>query len=507
MITKSTYYQLLYICLTCLLLSSCSDEEDTGEAPVRTPVSLKASIYEFEATEGNVWKSGEEFGVFMLEAGTGKVVNNYANLLYTADDYSATGYLIPSGEPMYWPTDGTTVDFVAYHPYRSDAAASRASGWQVSIDLSDQNRVAADDFIYSKDDTGRKASGSFEFQLKPVLARVVVDLMAGAGISTGQLDAMKMSIRGKHTLGVYDLIEGKFLEFSKKGEVDMKKSDDGEHRHEAVIFPGEVADEMKVSVAIPAEEGDTLQLETSLNNTITYAEENTEYEIGLKVTPDGLEPTLVSTSPIYILDWQDDKEDVEEEITTGAANLVKDGKLDKLTADAFSAVTSVPATPHTWYGMANQVEGIFDLYRDRQQGNVLSMKFAGSLSWYKNYIGYTSKGAEAATYQLTFKARADVAGAKLQTYVRINKSGNHFFVLEGADLTKACASQTVELTKEWTTYVVNFDFTRTANTLYASGLEITPAASDDLNNFYVAFAAQQAEVEYSIDDITFIKQE
>lgn len=502
---KNTYGKLL-IGMLAVLFVSCGDDE-VKIVPQPVPVSLKANVFTFGDDEGSYWKAGEKFGVFMVKAGTEEIVGNYSNLTYTADDYSATGYLIPTGEPMYYPTDGSKVDFIAYHPY--EAMVARSSGYQVTIDLSDQNKAKADDFIHSKEGRGKDASsGCCELQLKPVLSRLVVDMMPGAGITEAQLQKMKVALHGKNTLGVFDVMKGEFLSFSQPGEVDMKKSSDSETTHEAVIFPGAVSDEMNVVVQMENEAGETVTLEVPLNEVVPHAEENTEYEVGLKVTPDGLEPTLVSTSPIYILDWQDDKENVEDEIVIGLPNLVKDGKLDELSADALVQGAKVPATPYTWYGMANQVEGSFDVYRDSKQGNVLSMKFDGALSWYKNYLGYTSKGAEAAGYQLTFKARSAVAGAKLQVYVRINKSDNHFFVLQDADLSKPCAAQVCQLTTEWTTYVVNFDFTQTVNTLYTpaeGGVVATTEA--DRDNFYIAFTPQQAEVEYCIDDITCIKQE
>lgn len=487
---------------------SCTDDETGTESPVPVPVVLKASIYEFQATEGTVWKSGESFGVFMLKSGTEEVVGNYSNLLYTTDDYSATGYLIPSGDPMYYPADGSKVDVIAYYPYQPNVTMSRASGYQVTLDLSDSKKVKADDFIYSKEGQGLGPQNkSYELQLKPVLSKIVVNLMPGNGVTDQQLQDMDFSLKGMHTLGTFDLVHGQFLSLDNVQEVPMVKSGDSYGR-EIVVFPGEVQEEMKLTAEVKTETGEVVKLEVSLDEVVEHAEENTEYEIGVKVTPEGLEPTLVGTSPIYILDWQDDKENVEDDIVVGLPNLVKDGKLDELSADQLVKGTSVPATPYTWFGMANQVEATFDVYREPKQGNVLSMSFGGSLAWYKNYIGYTSQKAEATGYQLTFKARSTVPGAKLQVYVRINKNGNHFFVLQDADLAKPCAAYVCQLTSEWTTYVVDFDFTQTVNTLYTpqeGGVVAT--TQEDRNNFYIAFTPQQTEVEYCIDDITLIKQE
>ncbi|MBQ8674389.1 MAG: fimbrillin family protein [Bacteroides sp.] len=499
---KNTYGHLL-LGLLALLVIACKDKDEKGGiAP--TPVSLKAGIYTIQAEEGSVWKAGEEFGVFMLKNGTSQVVADYANLLHTADDYSATGYLVPDGEPMYYPTDGSLVDFIAYHPYDAQAGNTRASGYIVSFDLTNQQKASPDDFIYSNEGRGRSASGgSYELQLKPVLAQVVVELVPGSGYTDDDLKARDVTLRHMPVKAAFNLLEGRFLSPETSADVVLKAVTGAAARREVVLLPGEVPDDMVLAVDMEAG-GQPFSLTGRLNSVVPHAEANTRYEVRVKVTPDGLEPTLVSTSPIYVLDWQNDGDNVDEEIVEGIPNLVKDGALDNLKAEQLQTVTAVPATPHMWYGMANQVEGTFDVYRDRQQGNVLSMSFAGTLAWYKNYLGYTSTEAQAAHYQLTFKMRSSVAGAKLQTYVRIAKQGNHFFVLKDADTTKACAARVLEATTEWTTYVVDFDFTRTVNTIYASGLQITPSTDDDRNSFYVAFVPQQAGVEYVLDDVTFM---
>lgn len=502
------YNRLLTSMLVCLFLSSCKEDEEVKE-PQLAPVVLKASIYGFEAEEGEIWRSGQEFGVFMLQAGTEQPVDGHANELYTADNYSATGYLVPSGEPMYYPADGTQVDIVAYYPYEANPIVSRASsGYAVELDLSNQKEVKADDFIHSNEGKSLHAgSGVCELHLHPVLSKIVIDLMPGAGISEDQLKKMNVSLQHMHTTGVFDLLHGVFLSLEEVKNVPMVQASGSDGHREAVVFPGEVPEQMAIAVEVENAEGETVAFEVPVSEVIPHAEKNTQYEVGLKVTPEGLEATLVSTSPIYILDWQNDKENVEDEIELGLTNLVKDGKLDNLTADRLTKVTSVPKTFHTWYGMANQVEGNFALYHMEGRGNVLSMNFTGALAWYKNYLGYTSTGADAAHYQLTFKAKSKRNGAKLQTYVRINKSGNHFFVLKDADLTKACAAKVFELSTEWTTFVVDFDFAQTVNTLYAKDIQITPPVAADWKDFFLAFVAQQEGVDYYIDDVTLIKQE
>lgn len=495
-------YRYLWVALTLLAAAtSCSDSNDEDTPDNRTPVVLKALNYTFGASEGDVWKNGETFGVFMLKQGTTQVVDNYANLRYTADNYSATGYLIPEGDPMYYPTDGTTVDLIAYHPYSAD---TRASGHQVTFDLSDQQKLEADDFIYSSEGKSLSMnSGSYELQLKPVLSRIVMNLMPGNGISEKELETVRLTLKGVHATATFDLLEGTFLTTGETREVTFRQTDN--NSHQAVLFPGDITAGMTLTASFTRENGSTLTLETPLNHSLSQTNENVEYEIALKVTPEGLDSELESASYIYILDWQDDKFPMDETIRPSLPNLVQDSRLDLLTIGEWQSVTSVPGMAYTWYGMANQVEGNFLVQKDDTQGKVLSMEFEGTLAWYKNYLGYTSENAENTTYQLTFKARADKPGAKLRTYVRIHQKDNLFFVLDGADITQACAAQEFELTDAFTTFVVNYDFTRTVNTINSKDIVIAPSTEENRKSFYLAFMATEAGVEYQIDDVTFIK--
>lgn len=503
---KRLFRYWLSVLMVLIPFSSCKDNED--DSPRTSPVVLKAGIYEFDSAESTIWKAGEKFGVFMVKTGTEEVVSNYANTLYTADDYSATGYLIPTGEPMYYPADGSKVDIRAYHPYSPNLSKTRSAieEYVIPLDLSDQKRVKADALIYSRDGEGLgSGSGSHELQLKPVLSRIMLDLVPGAGITENRLKEAKVHIRRIHTNGMFDLLKGKFTSLTAEKEVETKKRSETGQR-EAVLFPGEIGQKTTVAVALETEGGNIRCLEAPLSEATVRMEENMQYEMMLKVMPDKLELTLIRTSSIHILDWQDDDDNVSDNVEAGIPDLVKENTLETLNAGQLAATVSVPKSKYVWYGMANSVEGTFDVLQEQGQGNVLRMNFTGKPAWYKSYLGYTSKGAEATHYQLTFKARSNTPNALLQTYVRINKSGNHFFVLKEADTTKACAARVHKLTTEWTTYVVDFDFAQTVNTIYSSDIAITPSTADDRNDFYLAFAAQAEGVEYYIDDITFMKQ-
>ena len=519
-------YSLIYplvACLATFAVSSCSSDDNSETQPERTPVVLSSKVYTMDAEDGTVLRSGEEFGVFMLKANTDEPVQGYSNVLYTADNYSATGYLIPSGEPMYYPTDGSQVDIVAYFPYREDvtvAALGRAdnhSGYIYEMNMKDQKKAKVDDFLHGPQEKGHSAQkAKVQLQMRPVIARIKMVLEAGADMSVEQMSKLNAHLDNLPTIAWFDLIHGTFLELHEKEQVEMKKTTDattGAITVEALIFPGAVGKDVELTLKDPTHPEQEIHLSIPLNDVVEHAEENTEYQVLAKVTPDGIEAELVGTSPIYVEDWQND-DSLMDDMTYNETELVTDGTFENLKPEDLVVGTGVAKTDHTWFGVINKVEGQVELATDSVQGKMLSMNFTGNeMSWYRNYVGHTMSGGKRDHYHLQFKARAAEKGAKLQVYVKVNKSGNYFFVLGGADTSKACAARTFSLSDEWKTYTIDFDLTQVVNTINTPKVAtdgtqpVVASTADDLANFYAAFAAATDGATYYIDDVTMIKIE
>ena len=528
---KDIRLYLLWICCSMFMFSSCSDDDQTDESiTTPVPVVLSGKVYSMDNEDGTILRSGEKFGVFMLEAGTDQPVENYANVLHTADDYSATGYLVPVGEPMYYPSDGRPVDIVAYFPYQEDVTAaslnlkgtSRAdnrSDYIYQMNLKDQQKAKVDDFLHAPQEKGHhKENTKVNLALQPVVARIQMTLEPGADMTIEKMSKLLAHLSNMPTIAYFDLVHGTFLELHEKEAIEMKKTTDqatGSVQVSALVFPGAIEEEADLVLKDPEAPESEIHLTLPLKEVIEHAEENTEYQVRAKVTPQGIEAELVGTSPIYVEDWQNDKP-VSDNMIYNPTELITNGTFENLTADDCKTGTGVAQTNHTWFAVknGNDVEGEATLTTDSVQGKVLSMNFSGNgMAWYRNYIGHTMSNGTRHAYHLQFKARAATKGAKLQVYVKVNKSGNYFFVLNKANTQKACAARTISLTEEWKTYTIDFDLTKVVNTINTpkvatdGTLPIVDSTKEDLANFFAAFAATTDGATYYIDDVTMIEIE
>ena len=112
--------------------ASCSSDNDDPEPepepdPTAVAASFTASIKPLGArASSDLWSKGDEIGVFMVSNGSvlsdGSIVGDGINRnLRTSGDRDGKFQPLNNNHRLFFPTDGSKVDFIAYHPYRSDS--------------------------------------------------------------------------------------------------------------------------------------------------------------------------------------------------------------------------------------------------------------------------------------------------------------------------------------------------------------------------------------------------
>ena len=160
----------------------------------------------------NMWEPGDGIGVYMLRAGS---VNNWnaTNLLgktnahYGHNSLTAAAGLVFSGvddaNKLYWPTDGSAVDFVAYYP-RTEAISD---DYFYPVDVSEQDPSKEKIDLLWTNTAKIHSSGSPALQFTHKMAKLVINVTDGSGADITDLTA---TIKGLNTTARFDLRNGTF---------------------------------------------------------------------------------------------------------------------------------------------------------------------------------------------------------------------------------------------------------------------------------------------------------
>lgn len=189
-----------------LILSACSEENQTmpGSETDQALVSFTASIEgETRATDTD-WEIGDAIGVFMTKAGTAlsneSIVDEANNRMYTTS--SSDGKFLPTtGQSIFYPTDGSKVDFTAYYPYKEIL-----DNFQYPVDVTDQSKPAELDLMYANNvrEVGKGNTNRLIFDRQ--LASIKLNITMGKGITS--LNGLKVNLTGLPTRAAFSLAEG-----------------------------------------------------------------------------------------------------------------------------------------------------------------------------------------------------------------------------------------------------------------------------------------------------------
>lgn len=120
---KQTTINLLLL-LPLLWLAGCSNEDDAGLQPEIRPgnevlfnigfaPSTRAST---DAAFNTVFEDGDEIGVFAMKEGTTAAIAQNVKLVRISGNWTAA----TDADKIYYPLDGSKLDFYVYYPYQGD---------------------------------------------------------------------------------------------------------------------------------------------------------------------------------------------------------------------------------------------------------------------------------------------------------------------------------------------------------------------------------------------------
>ena len=249
----------------------------------------------------------------MLKNGSNEIIGDNANIKFLADNRGTTGYLVPANNiPIYYPTDGSKVDFRVYYPYNENIATRSLGINQTEVVI--KNNTKADALLYSDNCQGATGDNKPTVQIKSMLSVVKLDMRC----QIEDAATVTAAIRNAATRATFDIIEGKFTErIVEDAPVQFtatKKVDNGEDVYtlQATLLSGIIEEDAVIDIIVKDNAGKVIKAykPASLRKVLALseeqpAEENTQYDIDvqLNAASNNITTQVAAKSQIVILKW------------------------------------------------------------------------------------------------------------------------------------------------------------------------------------------------------------
>lgn len=276
-----------------VLFGSCKKEGSTGTGTeIATGIKFASSINGQIKTKAvnDVWETNDAIGVFM------KTGNGFSNVLAANKKYNTAGdgqfAASSSDQTLYYPENGSNVDFIAYYPFRQNLANTI-----YSVDVNNQSNQSAIDLLYANNATGlNKTSTAANLNFIHQLAKIEFTIKAGAGIT--DLTGLSATIAGLNTKANFDLATGTLGTQTEVGDIVAKTGTvNNALISEAIVLPVEDASGKVV----------TFRLTTGIFKltlpTGTKFEQGKKYTYAIELKNDGTATPQAVALTATITDW------------------------------------------------------------------------------------------------------------------------------------------------------------------------------------------------------------
>lgn len=253
-------------------MSSCSSDFDASNDDARGEVTFNASMN--MRASATTWDAGDCIGVYMKTSGTtlsgSALTGSTANVSYTTA--SGNGLFTATSSKLFFPHDGTKVDFVAYYPYSESVAAGI-----YPVDIKDQTKEANIDLMYADNLQGVSVSGSAQtLAFKHQLARIEVSVKS---TDNKDLTGLTATLNSVPTTASFNLADAQFTNISSTADVKMNVNGTGTSVVATAFVIPNASQPLAVTLALP--NGKTQKATLSLGANLEKGQ-NYTYTINVK---------------------------------------------------------------------------------------------------------------------------------------------------------------------------------------------------------------------------------
>lgn len=210
-------------------LSACSnylEEAVAGYGETGTPVEVSVSETRLAGTE---WEEEDAVGLYVYNTGTTTLADEaYSNVKYLYDEDNT---FTADATVLYYPTDGSAVDIIAYYPYNSDDVSDD----KYTIDVSDQTSVPdlLWDSVCGKSETDASVIVTFRHKMSMLTFR-----LTESGDLQSDGESFSVKLKSLPQKGTFDLSKGEWEASTEVTTTDVVTPNVDTLTSQSLVLPG-----------------------------------------------------------------------------------------------------------------------------------------------------------------------------------------------------------------------------------------------------------------------------
>ena len=214
------------------VMVSCNNENSPMAQDEKVAVQFTGGINVSTRAAGVAWADGDKIGICMTAAketlSANSIKEGVDNVAYETNG-GISFSPISGGKTIYYPIDGD-VDFYAYYPQTT------VNDYKVALNVADQSKQEAIDFMYAKTTGCNKAIPQVELKFSHQLSWLVLNVQAGNGLTEDDLENLKVTIEDQNTTATFNLVDGTISDEGNPNNITMKTVEAGKV-YEAILLP------------------------------------------------------------------------------------------------------------------------------------------------------------------------------------------------------------------------------------------------------------------------------
>lgn len=180
-----------------LSLSACSNEEihmDDARVALQVTSGIQTRAYD------NQWEENDDIGIFGFTQGDAPA-QAYTNVRYVTT--GGNGRFTPDGTTIYLPTDGSSLDFVAYYPHTTSLTADGI----YAVDVTNQSIQKDIDLMAASKLSANRSKNTVAFNFEHKLSKIVLTFKPGDGMALSELAGMTVQLTNQQTKALFDVTQ------------------------------------------------------------------------------------------------------------------------------------------------------------------------------------------------------------------------------------------------------------------------------------------------------------